>query len=138
MRGKRGTDRRAVIDQLKILASKATTPVVMLKVKTALAAAIFDSVLNTVKYMPSLLWQECLTCLMDMLQTLKDNSSVRMSEDEEINEVNDDDDEGFLTLDSLIMDDETKARKELEKKQREDIEVLVVCWFSLVITPSRL
>lgn len=122
MRGKRGTDRRGVVESLKILATKATSPMVMMKVKTALAAAIFDSVLNTVKYMPASLWSECLSCLMDMIKVLKENENVRLSEDEEINEVDDEDDEGFLSLDSLMMDEETKVKKAAEKKKREDDE----------------
>jgi len=124
MRGKRGTDRNAVIDNLKILASKATTPIVMLKVKTALAAAMFDSVLNTVKYMPAKLWQECLGCLVDMITTLKENPNVRLSEEADVTEAFDevDESEGFLSLESLMMDDEARAKKEAEKRKRDEEE----------------
>ena len=125
MRGKRGTDRKVVVENLKILATKATSPVVMLKVKTALAAAIFDSVLNTVKYMPSTLWRECLACLLDMIKTLKDNPNVRLSEDEEVAEAFDEEEDGFLSLESLMMDEEAKAKKEAEKRKRDE-EVVVV------------
>ena len=59
MRGKRGTDKLAMIADLKLLAERATEPAALLKVHTTLCSALFDVTLNKGVHMPTALWKEC-------------------------------------------------------------------------------
>ena len=83
MRGKRGTDKLAMIADLKLLAGKATEPAAQLKVHTTLCSALFDVTLNKGVHMPTALWKECEEEVRVILQLLEANPLVRLSEDEQ-------------------------------------------------------
>jgi len=134
MRGKRGTNRQQVVTDLKLLATKATTPVVMLKVKTTLTAALFDSTLNTVKYMPRATWIDLHKTLIDILDVLKKNPLVRLSEDDEVKDAFEEDDEDSMTMESLMEEEEARTKRleekakrlEEERKQQEEAGEVVI------------
>ena len=97
MRGKRGTDKLAMIADLKLLAGKATEPAALLKVHTTLCSALFDVTLNKGVHMPTGLWKECEEEVRVILGLLEANPLVRLSEDElGVEEGFDDEDEDEL------------------------------------------
>ena len=137
MRGKRGTDKLAMIADLKLLASKATEPAALLKVHTTLASALFDVTLNKNTHMPTALWKECEEEVRVILGLLEANTQVRLSEDEKVEEKFDDDEEdeeavaaasGISMAGGVALSEEEKAVKEKsleeEKAKREDVEDL--------------
>jgi translation initiation factor 3 subunit C len=121
MRGKRGTDRLAMIEDLKLLASKATEPAALLKVHTTLASALFDVTLNKGTHMPSELWKECAGEVIEVIKLLNDNPNVRLSEDEKVEEQfeqdNEEKAEALSTQDSKTLD-ETKSKLEADELNR--------------------
>ena len=137
MRGKRGTDKLAMIADLKLLASKATEPAALLKVHTTLASALFDVTLNKNTHMPTPLWKECEEEVRVILGLLENNTQVRLSEDEKVEEKFDEDEDdeeaavaaaAGISMAGTALTEEEKAAKEKkeeeEKAKREDIEDL--------------
>ena len=142
MRGKRGTDKLAMIADLKLLASKATEAAALLKVHTTLASALFDVTLNKNTHMPTTLWKECEEEVRTILGLLESNTQVRLSEDEKVEERFDDDDDeeaaaaaaaaggaaGGGMAGAAPLTEEEKALRERaaeeEKAKREDSEDL--------------
>ena len=99
MRGKRGTDKLAMIADLKLLAERATEPAALLKVHTTLCSALFDVTLNKGVHMPTALWKECQEEVRAILRLLEQNPLVRLSEDEQgVEEAFDDEEEDELGL----------------------------------------
>lgn len=82
--GRSSTDRRQMINQLKQLATKATDPAALLKVKTTLVSTLFQGSLGGSDYMPIDSWQSCYACLVDIVTFLRSNDKVRLSEDERV------------------------------------------------------
>ena len=82
--GRRGTDKDAMIDDLRFLATKAKDPSAFLKVSTALAAALFDSGLGVGDFMPISLWKACAVTVNDIVEMLASNTTVRLSEDDKV------------------------------------------------------
>ena len=137
MRGKRGTDKLAMIADLKLLASKATEPAALLKVHTTLASALFDVTLNKNTHMPTPLWKECEEEVRVILGLLTSNTQVRLSEDEKVEEKFDEDEDdeevavaaaAGISMAGIALTEEEKAAKEKkeeeEKAKREDNEDL--------------
>lgn len=123
MRGKRGTDKVQMIADLKLLAAKATEPAALLKVRTTLASALFDVTLNRSTHMPAALWQECHDEVLAVIELLRANPMVRLSEDEKVEErFHDEDGEDEAELPTV---DQQQIAKNAEEKQRaEDSEDL--------------
>ena len=126
MRGKRGTDKLAMIKDLQLLASKATEPAALLKVHTTLASALFDVTLNKNTHMPTGLWKECEEEVRVILGLLTANTLVRLSEDEKVEERFDEDEDdeeavaaaAGISMAGSSLTEEEKANK--EKKDEED------------------
>lgn len=121
MRGKRGTDRLAMISDLKLLASKATEPAAQLKVHTTLASALFDVTLNKGTHMPTQLWQECAAEVNSIINLLNANPNVRLSEDERVEEQFEED-----AKDSENPVEEEKRKVTVEQEQLEQNEDLTL------------
>jgi translation initiation factor 3 subunit C len=122
-RGKRGTNREQVVADLRVLNTKPTSPIVMLKVKTTLIAACFDMTLNTMKFMPISVWKEVVATLVEILHVLATNPNVRLSEDEEVDAFDEEETDGYLTLDSVLEKEDAKEkRQDLERKKKEEQE----------------
>jgi len=123
-RGKKSTNRQQVVDDLRHLATKATTPVVSLKVKTTLVSALNDLTLNTMQYQPVETWKEVVNTLLEIVDLLDKNPDVRLSEDEDVKEAFEEDDMNAMTLEAL-MESEEQAEKKLEaerKRRAEEVE----------------
>lgn len=90
MRGKRAADRPAQIRELELLLSRIeNNPKVgaaaSLKVKTTLAGAYFESVLNSGgQHMSIPYWRKCLVVLQSVITELMVNPLVRLTEDDEV------------------------------------------------------
>lgn len=118
-RGRKSTNRQQVIEELRFLATKAVTPVVMLKVKTTLVSALNDLTLNTMQYQPVEPWREVVATLLDMVELLDKNPDVRLTEDEDVKEAFDEDDMNAMTLESLLESEEQQEKKlEAERAKR--------------------
>ena len=85
-RGKRGADREAAIDALKVLASKASAAPAVLKVKITLLSALFDLSFNTGTAMKVPLWKDALECLSVIVSMLESNPMLRLCEDDNVEE----------------------------------------------------
>lgn len=125
MRGKRSTDRKALITDLEALARYAKEPVTLLKVKVALVSAYFESNLNRGQAMKTEVWKKCVDVLKDMLATLAANTNVRLSENAEVEEEDfDDDDEDFLS--GTVTGNLKKNAVEEDDDDREDNGIVYV------------
>eukprot|EP00455_Lapot_gusevi_P031887 TRINITY_DN3474_c0_g1_i1.p1 TRINITY_DN3474_c0_g1~~TRINITY_DN3474_c0_g1_i1.p1 ORF type:complete len:896 (+),score=368.09 TRINITY_DN3474_c0_g1_i1:73-2760(+) len=82
IRGKRGTDRLAVVEDLKMLASASSEPALSLRIKIILVSALFDLNLNTHEPMKVEHWKSAHSEIMDIVTELKRSPNVRLSEDE--------------------------------------------------------
>jgi len=92
-RGRRGTDRKQVIDDLRLLASKSRTSLTLLKVQIALCSALFETSLNRGTHMQIDHWKAAVDELNAIISSLNSNPQIRLSEDEEVEEKDDDDNE---------------------------------------------
>lgn len=86
MRGRRATNRQQVVADVKHLATKATNPLILLKVKITLVTALYDLNLNSTNYQPVETWKEVVITLMEMVAVLNAHDNLRLSEDEEVKE----------------------------------------------------
>jgi len=127
LRGRKGTDRNIMIEDLKCLSSKATTAATQLKVNTTLASALFDVTLNKGEntYMEISLWRDAHDVLLNIVKMLMENPKVRLSEDEQVEESFDEGENeeekkiaGYITR----ADEERKKKQDEEKKRRQDEE----------------
>ncbi len=111
--GRRGTDKQSMIEDLTLLTTKAKDGLALLKVRTTLAAALFD-VNNMGDYMAVDKWKQCFSVLQDIVMLLKSNFSLRLSEDETVDE----------TVFDEVEDEELKAQlmqqAEEEKAKQAD------------------
>jgi hypothetical protein len=124
-RGKKGTDRSKVIDELKVLvAAKNITPVVQLKARTFLVSALFDLTLNTGTHMSTKDWKACGDQLIGIMLTLKANPMIRFSEDLiDVKEAFEDDgklDDGFAQAGRLLGTTSVREAEERKKKAAEE------------------
>lgn len=110
-RGRRGIDKKAYIEDLKLLLTKAKHQATRLKIQTLLATALFDISLNTGKAMPVELWKTCAGQVDQIIDTLVANELLRLSEDEDFEE----------NYEEKELDD-----GKTEKKEGEEHEVIYV------------
>lgn len=118
-RGKRTTDRMKTIEQLKNLFSHATTPYLILKIRTVLTSSLFEKTLNAVTFIPSKLWKDCYNSVIALLEVLSQNENVRLSENEHVEETFDED--GYPE-ESEPKTDETNgiSKKKVEEEEKKD------------------
>jgi len=119
-RGRRGTDRKQVIDDLRLLASKSSAPLTLLKVQIALCSALFETSLNRGTHMQIDYWKAALEELNSIITSLNKNPQIRLSEDEEVEEKDDDDNEDIEKAIGLFISAPTNEQKERKKLQREE------------------
>jgi hypothetical protein len=127
MRGKKGTDRMAMINDLKLLATHTKLAAPLLKIHVMLCSALFDLTLNAGgdMHMPIAYWHDAHNVLMEIVRILDKEPLVRLSEDdtavEEAFESVDDPDqkviEKFVTRASEKQIEEEKERKIAEEKK---------------------
>mmetsp|Transcript_7247 Transcript_7247/g.13504 ORF Transcript_7247/g.13504 Transcript_7247/m.13504 type:complete len:707 (-) Transcript_7247:173-2293(-) len=109
-RGRRGIDKKAYIEDLKLLLTKAKKEATRLKIMTLLATALFDISLNTGRSMPVPLWKECSKMVESIVDTLTSNRELQLTEDEEVDE----------NYEELELEDEMKEKEAADKKNGQD------------------
>jgi len=121
-RGRRGTDRKQVIDDLRLLASKSRNPLTLLKVQITLVSALFETSLNRGTHMIVEHWKNALSELNSVITSLSENPQIRLSEDEEVEEKDDDEDTLEKTIGNFITStsEEKKSSKGEEKKSSKE------------------
>jgi len=142
-RGRRGTDRKQVIDDLRLLASKARNPVTLLKVQITLVSALFETSLNRGTHMLVDFWKDALQELNSIITSLEENPQVRLSEDEEVEEKDDDDDDTLeKTIGNFISTtsdekkekalDDKKAKKAAKTPEGDKVEYVIGNLYSFI------
>jgi len=132
-RGRRGTDRKQVIEDLRLLASKSRAPLTLLKVQIALCSALFETSLNRGTHMQIDYWKAALEELNSIITSLNDNPQIRLSEDEEVEEKDDDDNEDIeKVIGSFISAPANEQKEKKEKKEKKIIQIQMVKWNTLL------
>jgi len=109
-RGRRGTDKLQVVEDLKQLcASSATSGAIALKAKTLLCAALLDVSL-TKAHMGLAHWKDCFTTLSQIMDQLASDPMVRLSEESNVSENYEDNEEEKMKKSADQVDKEPQVQ----------------------------